>query len=178
MVIQIGTLVLCHLIIKTSAGVSSEKIEQVPGIVKEISYVDKIEMFEDKYAVKTKKTMLLVEPEEKDKIFRIGVDACRPVVDEQTHIEMARKKMRERQERLQESQPAMTTPKKKDPAPVATPQDTPVSTTSSPDDTSDLLNSLKGSDKAPKTEEKPVSPKKVSPTNSSDKEELLKQLEE
>lgn len=98
MFIKVGTLVLCHIIISGSGNnaQTDKKIEKIPGIVKEITEADDIQMVDDTYAVKRKKYLLLVEPTEKDRIFQVGAEACAPVVDESTHVEMAKKKMEQK----------------------------------------------------------------------------------
>lgn len=110
MFIKVGTFVLCHLIIPNSGVNTSEdqarKIEQIPGIVKEIIEEDDIQMIDESYAVKKKKYMLLVEPtksKDKDRIFRIGIDACRPVVEESTHVEITKRKIELKKKKTEES---------------------------------------------------------------------------
>jgi hypothetical protein len=97
MIIKVGTLVLCHLIISGTApqnNAEGPKIEKIPGIVKEITEGEDIEMMNNDYAVKKVKYMLLVEPQEKDKIFKVNANACRPVIDEETHIRLTKEKMK------------------------------------------------------------------------------------
>lgn len=123
MFIKVGTFVLCHLIIPNSGVNTSDdqvrKIEQIPGIVKEITEEDDIQMIDDAYAVKKKKYMLLIEPtksKDKDRIFRIGIDACRPVVDENTHVEITKRKIEAKQKKAEQSNSTelKESPKKKD----------------------------------------------------------------
>jgi len=108
MFIKVGTFVLCHLIIpKSGVNIPEDqalKIEQIPGIVKEITEEDDIQMITDEYAVKKKKYMLLIRPtKDKDRIFRIGIDACRPVVDLNTHVEITKRKIEAKQKKLEQS---------------------------------------------------------------------------
>lgn len=107
MIIKVGTLVLCHLIISGTNPAnqnpeSGPTIKKIPGIVKEISEVEYIEMVGKDYAVKKKRDMILVEPEEKDQIFKVSADACRPVVDEETHQQLSRKKAKKESSKKEE----------------------------------------------------------------------------
>lgn len=99
MIIKIGTLVLCHLMAPNQLNTENEmrKINQTSGIVKEIIEEENIEMVDDSYAVKKKKHFLIVEPKEKDKIFKIGSDACRPVLSEEEHLSIVREKIRQKE---------------------------------------------------------------------------------
>lgn len=103
MIIKIGTLVLCHLMSPVAQNQQDEvrKIQKIPGIVKEIVESDDIEMFEDSYAVKKKKYFLVVEPKEKDKIFKIGSDACRPVISESEHVSIVKEKIKNKKQPIQ-----------------------------------------------------------------------------
>lgn len=94
MIIEIGTFVLCHLLVPTNGDVQNQKqqkIEKIAGIVKEIEESDSYEMIGNSYAINKKKYNLIVEPKEKDKIFRVGSDACKPIVSESTHLNLVNK---------------------------------------------------------------------------------------
>lgn len=100
MLIKVGTMVLCHLIMPNQVNVETKKIDKVPGVVKEI--IEGTEVVEVKgdesgrgyYAYERKKYWLIVEPKDKDNIFKISQDACRPVLSEAEHIEKAKSKIK------------------------------------------------------------------------------------
>lgn len=97
MIIKVGTLVLCHLIIagtnpQANQGSDQEqKITKMSGIVTEIHEESEIVSI-DNYSVKRAKPMLVVEPDDKDKVFKVSATACRPVIDEETYQSILKQK--------------------------------------------------------------------------------------
>lgn len=96
---MVGTFVLCLIITSKTPGnvqVSPDdpnqpKVEKMTGTVKEIIKDVEFEMMGSSYAVEKTKYFLVVEPQDKDKIFRISEDACRPVIKEEEHKERIKK---------------------------------------------------------------------------------------
>lgn len=104
--IKIGTLVLCHLLSPKNGNNPSEqqKIQQMPGIVKEIVEDFSYQMIESDYAIKRKEYILIVEPEDKEKIFKINADACRPIIEEEDHKKIVKSKSEKKQEKQQKEE--------------------------------------------------------------------------
>jgi len=96
--IKIGTLVLCHLLAPKAPTdqEGQQKVMKMPGVVREIIEKYEYQMIGTDYAVKRKTYTLIVEPEDKEKIFKIGIDACKPVVDESVHEEILKKKEKDK----------------------------------------------------------------------------------